>query len=125
MSAKKKCPHAGCPDPNGDITPHTKNTCTVIYDKAYDKACGNKSLEKKLEWVGRQSQRSLPGKAWNSARLAELHNALEEEDLAASDDHSDATFVKLEPGLPSTAAATAEGGHGDSDTESENVRILE
>lgn len=121
MSAKRKCPHAGCPDPHGVVTPHTKDTCTLTYDKAFDKACGNMSLEEKLEWVGRQSQRSDGGKAWKSARLAALRNALEEQDLDASDDHSDATCVKLEP---STAAATAEGGQGDdSETESENVRI--
>ena len=124
MSAKRKCPHAGCPDPQGVVTPHTKATCALVYNKAFDEACGTMSLEEKLEWVKRQSQRSDPGKAWKSARLAELHNALEEQDLDVSDDHSDATCVKLEPGLPSAAAATAEGGQGDdSETESENVRI--
>ena len=123
MSKNKKCPNAGCLDPHGIKTPHTKATCALVYDKRFNKFCSTLPLKEQLEWVGRQSQRSGGGKAWKSARLSSLRDALEEQDLDASDDTSNASNtvgVKLEPGL-STDAATAEGGRGDSDTDSENV----
>merc|ERR1740130_2173010 len=122
MSKNKKCPNAGCHDPHGNLSPHTKATCALVYDKMFNKFCSTLSLEEKLEWVGRQSQRSGGGKAWKSARLSSLRDALEEQDLDASDDTSNTSNtvgVKLEPGL-STDAATAEGGRGDSDTDSED-----